>query len=318
MKKISFAFACLGILLGLAATRPSHAQNNFHSYVSMHGTGVACTADAPCGDLGLAVQATVSQGVVSCVDGDPNSIVGFTIGKTLTIDCPGALAASWFLTINGAGIVVTLRNLTISSFGIGGNGGNPGIGIDFQNGAALFVEHCVIENFQSAPGIGINFAPTSGSAKLHVTDSVIKNSGIPGGGGGIFVVPGAGASARVVIERTQLENNSNGIFANASSGLALIDVKDSTIANSSIDGVFAFTTGSIASIVLDHSVSLHNGGKGIQAKGTGAYVTLIASTVAWNAIGLTAITGGLILSYQNNLIAGNPSPGTSPVSLSLQ
>lgn len=182
------------------------------------------------------------------------------------------------------------------------------------------MEHCVIENFQTSPGIGINFAPTSGTAKLHVTDTVVKNTGISGGGGGggIFVVPGAGASARVVIERTQLENNSNGIFANASGGLALVEVKDSTVANSSIDGVFAFTTGSVVSIVLDHSVSLHNAGKGIQAKGSGAYVSLTASQVVWNGTGLVAITGGQILSYQNNLIGGNPTPGTAPVSVSLQ
>jgi hypothetical protein len=40
--------------------------------------------------------------------------------------------------------------------------------------------------------------------------------------------------------------------------------------------------------------------------------------VDWNATGLTTSGGGLILSYQNNLIAGNLSPGVTPLSVSQQ
>jgi hypothetical protein len=40
--------------------------------------------------------------------------------------------------------------------------------------------------------------------------------------------------------------------------------------------------------------------------------------VDWNATGLTTSGGGLILSYRNNLIAGNINPCVTPVSVSQQ
>ncbi len=100
--------------------------------------------------------------------------------------------------------------------------------------------------------------------------------------------------------------------------LALVEVKDSTIGSNSISGGLASTTGSTVSIVVDHSVSVNHLGSGIIAQGNGAYVTLRDATVAWNAIGLTTVSGGIILSYQNNIIAGNPTPGSTPLSFPLQ
>ena len=211
----------------------------------------------------------------------------------------------------GRFIVVTLRNLTIGGVGTGG-----AIGIDFQNGAALFVEHCVIENWVGG-GSGISFAPPSGvSAKLHVTDSVIKNNNGAGGNGGIDISTTGGGTTRVVIERTQVENNTYGINAGSSGGTILVEIKDSMIANSTIDGINASTSnpGAIVSIVVDHSSSLHNGLNGIDVGNTGAYVTLSDSTVAWNAKGLNASSGGIILSTGNNRVGGNfNGNGVSPV-----
>ena len=42
------------------------------------------------------------------------------------------------------------------------------------------------------------------------------------------------------------------------------------------------------------------------------------STVAWNATGLTTSGGGLVLSYKNNIIAGNLNPGVTPLSFNPQ
>ena len=63
---------------------------------------------------------------------------------------------------------------------------------------------------------------------------------------------------------------------------------------------------------------MRNGGSGINAEGPNAYVSLSDFTVDWNATGLTTLGGGLILSYQNNMIAGNVSPGVTPLSVSQQ
>jgi len=262
---------------------------------------------------------TNPAGIVSCVDQGANSfgnsVIGVTISKSITIDCAGTSAGTYYVTINGPGIVVTLRNLQINMVG---SFGNNGLGVDFQNGAALFVEHCVIEGWNAGLGAGIHFAPTSGTAELHVTDSVIKNNGVAGGGGGIFIAPTGGATVRVAVDRTEIENNTNGIFANGTGGTVLVEVKDSTVANNATNGVWAYTAGSTSSIVLDQSASVSNGGSGIDAQGNGTYVSLDSTTVAWNAIGLTTSSGGNILSYQTNKIAGNLSPGVTPISVGHQ
>jgi hypothetical protein len=181
----------------------------------------------------------------------------------------------------------------------------------------LVIEHCSIIGFPASPGLGIEFTP-SNSALLRVSDTTIDNNGTASGGGGIIIWPSAGGTASVVIERTQFAGNTTGIVANGASGPALVEVRYSTIAKSASDGIMAVTTGSTASIVLEHSASDQNGGNGINAQGAGAYVSLRDSTVDWNATGLTTSSGGLILSYQNNLIAGNLSPGVTPLSLSQQ
>jgi hypothetical protein len=309
MRRIIHVFACFGIVLGLAAATPTHAQTNHHSFISGTGSGSSCTFTAPCASLSAAIGATVPAGIITCVDQGANAINGsvfgqVTISKSLTVDCAGTSAEAFSIVINGTGIVVTLRNLTINGVGFD----NSIIGIDFQNGAALFVESCVIDGWNQGTGAGIHFAPTSGTAKLHVTDSVIKNNGVAAGGAGIFVAPTGGATVRVAVDRTEIENNTNGIFANGTGGSVLVEVKDSMIANNGTDGVWAFTSGSTSSIVLDQSASVSNGGSGINAQGNGAYVSLDNTTVAWNATGLATSSGGNVLSYQTNKIAGNLSP----------
>jgi hypothetical protein len=309
-KVVGFVFACLCIVLAFAAATPAYAQN-FHSYVSGNGSGTTCTFLAPCSDLQAAVGATSAGGEVSCLAGGPENVNLFnlTVDRSITIDCAGVSAGQYAVLINAPGVVVTLRNLTIGTFGAGGSQG-----IHFQNGEALFVEHCVIDNWKSGPGIGINFAP-SATAKLHVSDSVIKNNGLPASGGGIIIQPSGSASAHVVIERTTVENNTYGIFANntGGTGTILLHIKDSTVANSTVNGISAFTAGSTTAIVIDHSSSLINGGSGILSQGSGGLVFLTDTTVMSNVTGLSAAGGGTIFSYGNNRLTGNVSDGVTPM-----
>ena len=116
--------------------------------------------------------------------------------------------------------------------------------------------------------------------------------------------------------RTQIVNNSTGIVATGTGGMVLADIKDSTVSSNSGDGIMV-TGGSTVSVVLDR-VSVDHNGTGVAANGVRGYVLLRDSKVIWNGTGLTTASGGLILSYQNNLIAGNPIPGVTPVSLSSQ
>jgi hypothetical protein len=313
VKSIGFVFACLGIVLGFAVATPAHALN-LHSFVSGNGGGTACTFSAPCAYINDAVGATISGGLVTCVDqganSGGNSEGGITITKNITIDCAGISAGVYAVIISGPGIVVTLRNLNINGLDI--SSGFPGV--DFQNGSALFVEHCVIENWTGSTGI--HFAPPSGvTAELHVTDSVIKNSGNGTSGGGIIIQPSGSGGAHAVIERTTVENNTYGIFANntGGTGTILLHIKDSTVANSAFNGISAYTAGSTTAIVIDHSSSLINGGSGILSQGSGGLVFLTDTTVMSNVTGLSAAGGGTIYSYGNNRLTGNVSDGVTPV-----
>jgi hypothetical protein len=235
-----------------------------------------------------------------------NTVFSFSVDRSITIDCAGTSAASWLVIINGAGIVVTLRNLTIDGLG------TATTGINFQNGSALFVEHCVIEHFEAGSAIGINFAP-SGAAELHVTDSVIKNNGNGSSGGGIIVKPSSG-TARVVIERTTVEKNTYGIYADGTGGgITSAQIKDSTVTNNVLDGISTHSSGTTTTITVDHSSSLENAGSGILAQGSGGFVILTDTTVIANQTGLSMASGGEIFSYGNNRLTGNVSDGVAPI-----
>ena len=207
--------------------------------------------------------------------------------------------------------VVTFRHVTFD--GAAGGGG----AVQITGGKVVF-EDCTFQNFTASPGMAVQFAPTAGQAHMTITDSVFSNNGTGSGGGGIVIQPSGGVNAGVVIERTQVANNTYGIVANGSGGTVLLEIRYSTIAKSAFHGIWAYATGSTTSIVVEHSASIQNGSSGAIAQGAGAYVSLNDSTMNWNAAGLSAPSGGLILSYKNNVIAGNLSPGVTPTGVNQQ
>src|SRR5262249_11915274 len=190
---------------------------------------------------------------------------------------------------------VLLRNVIVNSFNIPGA---SGVGVDLLNGA-LTLENCVVQNWNastgSSIGIGIRVAPPAGvTARLHVTDSLIRNNGLAASGGGIIIQPAGSGSARVVIERARVENNTFSIFANGigSTGVISVQVRDSVVSDSAFSGISAFTSAghSITSITVDHSSSGLSGANGILAQGAGGFVFLREATVLSNLTGLYATT----------------------------
>src|SRR5262249_58001717 len=103
------------------------------------------------------------------------------------------------ITVKAASGMVRIRNLSFNGPGAGL------IGIRFVNGAALFVENCMIANFNggaAGEGIGIKFAPPAGvAAELYVKDTIINSNGRPSDGGGIAIQPVGTGSARGAIQR---------------------------------------------------------------------------------------------------------------------
>src|SRR5262249_24446947 len=115
------------------------------TFVSGTGSDTGtCTRSAPCLTFAFAHGVTDAGGEINCVD--PGNFGPVTITKSVTIDCPGTFggintAASDAITVNAASGIVRIRNLSLNGTGAGL------IGIRFVNGAALFVENCMIANF---------------------------------------------------------------------------------------------------------------------------------------------------------------------------
>lgn len=301
MRKIAYVFATLSMVWGLAGAAPSYALTP-NSYVSATGSGTICSFTTPCGWFQYAVDATYAGGVVHCLDAGASAGNSFSITKSIVIDCAGLSVSTSYITINGAGIVVTLRHLRIEGVGFTFNG------IDFQNGAALFVEDCVIEGWNGgSPGNGIHFAPTSGTAKLFVTDSVIKNNGKAGTvSGGIFIQPAAGAEADVTIERTKIENNRIGINANSGGGGTIHGVvRDSVVSGNTASGIIAVNAGTRL-LIENATVTGNNAGLVATAS---ANMLASQSSVVLNRIGLVTASGGTLSSYKNNNVNNNNTDG---------
>lgn len=290
------------------------------------GTGsdlLPCTRAAPCSSFQRALLDTDPGGEINCLDAGNFGRVA--ISQSVTIDCAGTLGGITPLdpafpegvVVNGNGAVVRLRNLTINGTGSGT------VGIRFTNGAALFVESCVIANFNGGGvgnGIGIQFAPSTGAlAELYVKDSFVTTNGRPADGGGVFIQPSGSTPVLVAMDATRVENNTFGLFADGSgaTGVVAVQVRDSAIAANTLHGVFVFTSAghAVASITLDRSSSLLNVSAGILAQGSGAFATLGESTVLSNGSGPVTAGGGVIVSYRNNELASNVSPGIDPLAL---
>jgi len=284
----------------LTGATPAHALN-LHSFVAAaNGGGTTCSFSFPCADISSAVAATASGSLVTCVDQGANSDLGVSdlninVTKTITIDCAGTSAGAFSVSIIGAGIVVTLRNLNIN----GRNESNSS-GITFQNGSALFVEHCVIENFNSS--IGLKFSPPSGvAARLYVTDSVIKNNGAGSSGGGIIIAPSASAAARVVIERTTVENNVYGIAAGTATDVV---INRSVFSGNTAAGIEGDPG---AQIVVNNS-TISNNTIGVQSFSS---VRLSNNDIAFNGTAFSGSSG----TFGNNRFSGNVALGTAPTPL---
>src|SRR5581483_6521039 len=158
-------------------------------------------------------------------------------------DCPGSTVP---ITINGPGIVVRLRNMTLDGGGLGG------AGVDAKNLASLSLENCVITNSNngnqnaSAPYVGVMFEP-SASADLFISNSIIGNNGAASssGSGGVDIVPAAGATVQVVIDHSQINRNYFGVVGDGrNGGIIRATISDSVIAGNLSNGVTAISTSS--------------------------------------------------------------------------
>ena len=215
--------------------------------------------------------------------------------------------------------VVHLRGLDIDGVGTGV------IGIMFNAGAALHIENCRIRDFNNSGngGFGIIFAPNAAS-ELYVTDTTISHNGSAASGGGILVQAPPGSTSKVVINRSDVQNNTFGIKADGGSsgagGVINMTVSDTASVGNTQNGIVGTTnaSGSAAVIMVDRAKASHNAvGYGIIADGPKTFITFGASSIAGNAFGVGASNGGTLLSFGDNHIYGNSVDGT-PATIALK
>jgi hypothetical protein len=290
-------FAWLGLatsLITIIPILPAAAQlGDYRSYVSASGSGTACTFSAPCSNIQNAVNVTNTGGIVSCLDeNDYTSAV--TISTSLTIDCGGWASTAGPFTVNGSGIKVTIRNLTIF---------DQGTAIGLTQGAALTLDNVhIVGNFTDAISVTTNTPSTS---------LVVKNSLFEYNAFGILINPSSGGSVNATLDHVTITNNSGGgIKTNSADGIVNLDITESEISYNGGVGVNGRSGGFLNMVNIKNSVINENGAQGVQANGANVGITVQATLLDQNTGGATSIeAGGHISTYGNNSIIGSSGSG---------
>jgi hypothetical protein len=177
-------------------------------------------------------------------------------------------------------------------------------GISFVAGGSLYVENCAINNFSQ---YGIDFAPTNGSGKLFVTDTLLRNNGVAATGGGLHLIATTGPGFVAAVDGLRSENNVFGLKAETQ---GMVTIRNSLAANNGYTGFSAVTPAGSGSLrmMIENSLSTHNGTNGVLAINL-ATATISNVVVTDNQIGLNASSGGMILSFGNNRVWGNATDG---------
>jgi hypothetical protein len=310
------------IVLFLLSVVPAAAQAT-RTWVSGVGDDAnPCSRTAPCKTFAGAISKTVAGGEIDVLD--PGGFGAVTITKAITLAAEGVgeggivVAGTNGITVSaGANDIVILRGLQLDGGPLGSNSLN---GVRFNTGGVLEIQNSSIRNFTgiSPNGYGILFAPSAASS-LFVSDTVITSNGNAAGssGGGIYINPTAGGSAKASLTRVNVVNNIAGITADGtgSTGGISVSISDSTIAQNSAAGLTAYTPvgGAPVQMEIVRSVSANNH-KGLDVGGAGAVLRIGYSTVTGNATGVAIANGATASSMGNNLIQDNTSVGmTIPV-----
>lgn len=306
----SFVRAGLALALCHLALLPAAAQAT-RTWVSGVGDDVnPGSRTAPCKTFAGAISKTAAGGEINCMDSGGFGAV--TITKSITIDGGGTHASVLNagvhgIVIDGADVVVTLRNLSIQGAGRGLGG------IRLLKGAVLNVEKCVIAG-QAA--LGIEIAPSQ-NAKVFIKDTIIRGSDNNKDGGGIVIAPQSKCEVTAVLDNVRLEGNLYGLLAR---DRVTAIVRNSTVTGSVTDGFVAMGDTDSVSLNLENCLAAGNGGIGIRNVGKTEHVVIVLSnvTVLQNTGGLDAADHGRILSFGNNRIAGNNVDGSPTATLPLR
>ena len=276
-------------------TAPSHAENV--AYVSAAGNdGASCTATQPCANLSAALFGGPALRVI-CLNGSGLSSIGFGFGVpnlSLDIDCPQGYLAN--LGVGEGPVTVRIRHLSFWDSQAGGSL------FKLTASGTVILDDCV---FTDAAVDALDIEP-SGPLNLVIRNSRISN----GGAAGIILKPAAGGSINATFDHVTVTGNSGGgIRADSTNGLINLDVTDSEISNNTANGIIAIAGASQNMVSVKNSVIARNGLAGIAANGANTGVIAQTTLLDQNVAGATSLSGGHIITYQNNSIIGSAGSG---------
>jgi hypothetical protein len=255
-----------------------------------------CSRTAPCKTFAGAISKTANCGEIDALD--PGGFGAVTITKSITIDGTGTLAG--ILASLTTGIIVNATSTDVITIrGISINGACNGIrGMNILQAKTVNVEDCVIFRFVNE-GILVN--ETSDIA-LNVRNTVIRNNA----GDGINTFTSAG-TVRGSLDNVSLTGNGNGIHARQTSRIV---ANNCNFSNNTTNGVFADATAGVALVRAWNSMISNNGASGVRSGNAGGGTSDVE--IGQNQIdnnvgqGVTIGTGGVVETFSNNSIRGNP------------
>jgi hypothetical protein len=239
-------------------------------------------------------------GEIFCLDSTVYLSGGSTYSSSVTIDCPGVFLLadneSAGLTLTGNQLV-TIRNLTIRSE----SGALPAIKV--TGSGTLILENCVFERMN---GTALDIEPT-GPLNLVIKNSRVSNSAAAG----VLIKPASGGSVTATFDGVTITKNAGGLHTDTTNGAVRVDISDSTISNNADNGLIAIGgAGGQNMMNLSRDVIASNGQVGIEASGTSAAALVDTTLLDSNTGGaLSSVSGGRILTYQNNRIVGSAGTG---------
>ena len=284
MKTSRLILTCM--LFALLTTLPAMAGPRI--FVSGLGNDAnPGTREQPKRTFASALTVTDPAGEVVVLDPAGFGSSTLTINKSVSIIVPAGIFGG-IRVISGNAITVAagpedtvvLRGLTLN------NGGGDN-GIEFQSGAALHVENCIINGFTT--GYSILVPSSAGeSARLYVKDTICRRNGV-----GIYPLAG-----RISLDHVRLEQNGFGLYVVGSETRV-------SIANSVASGnTSSALVGSGAELNIEACLVTNNGEAGIYSLFE-ATVRVSNSTVTNNGYGLFNSSGSTLKSRGNNTVDGN-------------
>ncbi len=318
--------AVFAIASGLLAHIAPAQATSLETWVAGTGTDTGtCPITAPCRTFGYAIGQTTAGGVINVLSAGSFGAVNITKSVSIvaegvealirsTVACPGggtaAVCVSGVLTVNLRGLTIDLSAAVAD-------------GVRFTSGSALHVQDCLIHR---VGGNGIQFAPSSSSSELFVSNSTVAD----GGAHGIVVRPTGSANVTAALDRVRAVNNSaTGIYfdgsggsGNVGTGYIKATVRDSVAARNE-NGILLFETtfSAVPTVIIDRTALVNNRFYGLTAQNgsSGNAVAYIGdSTISGNLQGLHNTAGSQIVSFQTNKLRGNDFDGTPTNTVAMQ